>query len=200
MPQHVRTHYVHAVNICPCTDSRFGLFYLSEVLPKIPFVGHLKYKNILPNTEGVKMEPDNRQMRRNVSKKSSSVAYIRIYQPYIIKLYLLAYRVVHSDCSKHSEDVGMLELPHDGSLLEELGSVFLAGPFFHHFNSHLQRTIQGVPCASVHFTKCTRSKTLFGSTEVCMKGRGRTDETMHSCMHVDELGERKNWRKPIMSS
>ena len=161
-----------SVYVLNCTGSRCGLFYSSEVLPKIPFVGYLKYKNILPNTEGVKMEPDNRQMRRNVSKKSSSVAYIRIYQPYIIKLYLLAYRVVHSDCSKHSEDVGMLELPHDGPLLEELGSVFLAGPFFHHFNSHLQRTIRGVPPASAHFTKCTGSKTLFGSTELRMKRRG----------------------------
>ena len=164
--------YVHAVNICPCTDSRCGLFYSSEVLPKIPFVGHLKYKNILPSTEEVKMEPDNRQMRRNVSKKPSSVAYIRIYQPYIIKLYLLAYRVVHSDCSKHSEDVGMLELPHDGPLLEELGSVFLTGPFFHHFNSHLQRTIRGVPCTSAYFTKCNGSKMFFGSMELRMKGRG----------------------------
>ena len=98
-----------------------------------------------------------------------------------------AYRLVYSDCSKHSQDVGVFELPHDGPLLEELGLVLLTGPLLQHLNSYLQRTIWGAPSASAYFAKCTRSKALFSA----MVERKRLNIQDSASMYVDAPGKRK---------
>ena len=78
------------------------------------------------------------------------------------------YRLSLSDYPVELHHVGVSELAHDGSLLQELDPVPLLGRGFESLDGHLVHRVpgRGLPRSSVHRTKLPRAQTLCGSADI----------------------------------